>query len=153
LTIIAFDGKTLACDRQITAGDIKYQGTKWKTLADGTVAAWAGGIDAALLLVDWYENGADPEDFPFSVEDEPHCDLIIWDKPNSVKVYCQCHIPTVFDQPMAWGSGATAGLTALKLGTNAKTAVVIASEVCMGCGMGVDVLIFQEKTSKTRTKK
>lgn len=138
MTVIAWDGKILAADRQINTGELKHAGTKIKRLDTGEVAAWNGIIDAGLILLDWYENGARPKDFPFDPKDEAMTDLVIASA-NGVKWYCQSpHPHHTSDGVMAWGSGALAASAILRTGAGAIRAVEITCEVSNSCGLGVD---------------
>lgn len=137
MTVIAWDGNTLAVDMQINKGELKYRSSKMERLDTGEVIAWSGLIDAGLILAKWYKDGADPEKFPYNPKDESFADLVVAGS-DGVKVYCQSPHPHIPDGPMAWGSGALAAMGAMKMGADAIRAVGIASEVSNSCGMGVE---------------
>ena len=144
MTVIAWDGKFLAVDKQINNGESKFSGTKIKRLEDGTLLAWNGIIDAGNILVDWYENGADKEKFPFKVEDKALADLVVVSPEGKVFCYCQSAFPHTFDSPfMAWGIGRDAAMGAMEMGSGAILAVKIASKYVDGCGFGVDYFDVQ----------
>jgi hypothetical protein len=143
MTVIAWDGKTLAADRQINVGEMKYRSSKIEKLDNGEVIAWNGCIDAGLVLAQWYKDGADPKKFPYDPKDNAMTDLVVADS-SGVRAYCQSPHPHIPDGPMAWGSGALAAKAALKMGGNAVTAVSVTCDVSNSCGMGIEHYTVRE---------
>ena len=138
MTIIAWDTRTIAADKQINCGDAKYPGSKCRQLEDGTILAWAGCIDAGLILAQWYEDGADPEKFPFDVKDKALADLIVVTPDGRCFSYCQAPYPVEHTAFAAWGSSIQAALCCMELGAGAVKAVEVVSKYSTGCGFGVD---------------
>jgi ATP-dependent protease HslVU (ClpYQ) peptidase subunit len=135
MTVIAWDGKILAADRQINVGETKYESSKIKRLSNGDIVAWCGCIDAGLILCDWYEQGTD---FPFDVKDQALTDLVVVTK-RQCFTYCQSPHPHKIESKfMAWGAGSDFAIGAMAMGATAREAVKIASKHCSACGMGID---------------
>lgn len=143
MTVIAWDGKTLAVDKQITCGDFAVSGTKIRQLEDGTILAWGGHIDTGLIVAEWYEKGADPEKFPISrTEDDVWGELIVVTPERLCFGYCQGHVPTSYNYPMAWGGpGRYAAMAAMLCGRSATVAIEITNQICADCGFGVDYYV------------
>lgn len=65
MTTIAFDGKTLACDMQISYGDHVYANRSKKVDLDcGGVLVGAGELQDTHLVAEWINGGRDPERKP-----------------------------------------------------------------------------------------
>jgi hypothetical protein len=59
VSVVAWDGKTLAADKKAVHGEMCFPVTKIKRNGDKDIFAWTGGMDYGLALMDWYVNGAD----------------------------------------------------------------------------------------------
>lgn len=141
MSVIAWDGKSLAADRQCTTADLRALVSKIRRLSDGTVLAWTGKHEMGLALARWYEEGADRAKWPkFQEDKEDWCRLIVATNSGRVIFYEQLPEPQeVLDTFMAWGSGRDFAIGAMGMGADARTAVEIASRFSVGCGYGVDV--------------
>lgn len=138
MTVIAWDGKTLAADKQGTSCGLKITLTKIKKLENGAVVAWTGKNEHGIELSRWYLDGADPEKWPAYQGTEDWTRLIVADK-GKVFSFEQRPVPQPVEDPIqAWGCGRDFALGAMALGANAVGAVEIASRFADGCGMGVD---------------
>lgn len=138
MTVIAWDGKTLAADRQSTCGEIRLIKTKLRRLDNGLVAATAGDSDSGLVLLEWLENGSDPDKWPAFQNTADWVILIVW-KNGKVYAYNQRCVPMLVEDPyMAWGSGSAFALGALAMGATAAQAVEAANKHCTSCGFGFD---------------
>lgn len=60
VSVIAWDGRTLAADKQATSNGVRFTTTKIRRLPSGDVLAWTGDEDHAHMVAKWYEDGADP---------------------------------------------------------------------------------------------
>ena len=136
MTVIAFDGRRIAVDSRITrAGRIEC-GRKWKRLADGTLVLWEGDVFHALELLRWYEDGADPAQWP--ERDSPDARLIVV-RDGQIHEYAGPHPIEHAMQVLAWGSGADLALGAMEHGAPAYVAVEIASRRNAYCGGSIAV--------------
>jgi hypothetical protein len=141
MTIIAFDGKSLAADRLADDNGTKKLTTKIKRLSNGDIAAGSGVSWQLALLQKWYLEGQDPEKWPPRQypETEWPSRMIIATK-GEILTYELGPIPNKLENAYyAWGSGQDYAMGALAMGATAKRAVEIAGELSTTCGLGVDV--------------
>lgn len=139
MSIVAWDGKTLAADRQGTHYGLRRTIPKSKRLPNGDIVAWTGEAAQGLILSDWHVDGADPEKWPKFQETDDWCRLIVITKQGVIE-YEQYPAPMRFEGAyMAWGAGRDFALGALAMGATAKEAVEVACRFNNSCGMGVDV--------------
>ena len=145
MTVIAWDGKTLAADRRACLGNLYRTIHKLHRLSD-CLCASAGGSDAAQELIAWFEAGRDPAAFPPSQRDKDSWAglLVVWPD-GSLWRYERTPYPVKFPpQQFAIGSGRDFALAAMWLGKTAAEAVDVACRFDSSCGNGVDTLTFEE---------
>lgn len=133
MTTIAYDGKTLACDMQVTTGEMKSKVRKMIVLDEERVCCYAGTVDDCLQLLTAYMNGTE-----LTVSEGFCATLVIF---NTVTKRCfimheKMHELEVL-APFAYGSGQLAALACLKLGKNAVKSIEIASQCDINTGLGV----------------
>jgi len=144
MTVIVWDGKTLAADKEAGTQYIKCnRTTKIHRLEDGRLMGLAGDAAVAREMGEWVKAGASPASFPDECRpgrtNSARALVITMDR--QVLVYENSPYPILFDgDKHAIGAGTDAALAVLALGHDAVTAVRIASEVCNGCGGGIDSL-------------
>jgi ATP-dependent protease HslVU (ClpYQ) peptidase subunit len=141
MTILAWDGKTLAADRQGSFGNFGREVTKIHRVPEG-IMGFCGCLAAGVAMVEWFRGGRDPDEWPRvqGVKDrEAYCMFIDWSG--------QLWIYEEFPHPMriegrfdAMGSGRDFALAAMHMGADAVTAVRVTCELATDCGMGVDAL-------------
>lgn len=145
MTVIAWDGETLAADRRITSG-FGIHGTITKIGRFGDVlVGMSGALSHALEMAKWVGEGADPEKFPKPFGETG--DILVVHPDGSLTEYCGC--PTAmrmvpFKGGHAIGSGGTEARVALYLGKSAIEAVEIACLFDASCGNGIDTLRFDD---------
>lgn len=138
MSVIAWDGKTLAADRQGTNNGMRTTSTKIKKLSCGAIVAWTGEAECGLELAQWWENGADPGKWPAYQSTDDWTRLIVAHK-GRVVIFEKRPVPQVVEDPFdAWGSGRDFAIGALAMGADARAAVRVAIQFATGCGMGVD---------------
>jgi hypothetical protein len=139
MTTVAWDGKTLAVDRQgTTGGDRAYATTKLRRISDGRVAAFSGAIENGLLLCEWADAGTIKDNWPSCQKSDDFCTLIVAG-PDGVFQYESLPIAQRIEgDQMAWGSGAKYALGAMAHGADAVQAVEIAARFDVYTGMGVN---------------
>ena len=148
MTVIAWDGYTLAADKRGNsgAGSPVIRVTKIRRLADGSLVGWCGGLHFAEAIVQWIEAGADPqiaEDKWF--EHEELAGQVLRIMPDKTILLYEHAFPiTVENHIYAIGSGSPYAAAAMFLGHSAETAVTVASEFDTSCGNGVDTLQLEE---------
>jgi len=144
MTVIAWDGKSLAADRQCQAQGVQRPVTKLHKVrtvtAEEWVVAFCGSLAQGLVLMEWFKEGADPGKWPAFQRTDDWSTLVVANR-SSCFMYEQepvrIHLPGPF---MAFGGGKEFALGAMSAGANAKRAVEIACEHCIYCGLGVDVV-------------
>jgi hypothetical protein len=138
MSVVVWDGRTLAADRQATDGDIRTRCKKIRKLPSGDLIGWVGSGEEGLALAEWYASGADPGCWPESQKGDNWARLIVV---HHGKVWEYCQLPVkqhVKGKQAAWGSGASLALGAMGAGADAIQAVKIASKFNIYCGLGVD---------------
>ena len=137
MSIIAYDGKTLAADRQGTCADLAATHTKIKKIPSGEVLAWTGEEEQGLCLALWYEAGSPVDKWPKFQEGDDWTRLIVASK-EGVFTYEQVPKKVCVEDPfMAWGSGRDFAMGAMAMGADAEKAVLIANKHNIYCGKGV----------------
>lgn len=143
MTVIAWDGKTLAADRQWSVGDTRQEGRKIFQEPDGTIFAISGALDSGLFLFhEWWKAGALKEDWPsFQSDKDKWTRLIVWPTDKSSPIVYEL-VPIgaqiVTAQYYAWGTGREVALGVLWHKGTAIEAVEAANCHVSGCGFGVD---------------
>ena len=146
MSIVAYDGRIVAADRQSTNSDTRREVQKIfliDTEYGKEIVAFVGCMSGGLAMMEWYENGADPSILPQSQNTDSGAVLSVFHK-DGVDTY-ENHIPMPINDPFwAWGSGRDIALGAMAHGANAIEAVEIASRFNIDCGMGIDYFILEE---------
>lgn len=143
MSIIAWDRKSIAADRQATCADMRFTTKKMLRIGE-MVVAWTGVVCHGLQLVDWWRNGAIKEEWPACQADESTwARLIVVEASGRLFFYEQEPVKQeVLDDFIAFGSGRDFAMGAMAHGASAKEAVEIASRFNIECGLGVDVEIL-----------
>lgn len=141
MTVLAFDGLTLAADKQATSGNTKSTVTKIFRVG-ASLVGMVGNMSIGMEMLSWFRNGALPEHFPDSNRDMDEgatlvvvrADGTVWEYPSS---------PEPFRNEgafCAFGCGSEGAMVAMACGKSAREAVELASIYNAGCGNGVDTL-------------
>lgn len=143
MTVIVWDGKTLAADKRATQNGLIRRVTKIERF-ENELIGFCGDLDECKQYVHWYKNGAFPDTFPECLREGTNC-LIVIDSQKRINMYAAGPFGTVLEEEYhAWGSGREFAITALYLGKNATEAVIIASIFQSDCGSGVDTLTWEQ---------
>lgn len=137
MSVIAWDGHTLAADCQGTCAGMRNRTHKIKSLPNGDLLAWTGEQDKGLVLFKWYESGCDPKTWPDFQKGENWTRLIIIHGGKAFTLEQYPELIPVLDAFMAWGAGADFAMGAMAMGADAAKAVKIASRFSVHCGMGI----------------
>lgn len=141
MTVIVWDGTTLAADKQM---GVEYPRavTKIQRTHDGELIGICGHFDHGQELVRWYLAGCNPATFPArQADDDKSSELIIIRADGSLWMLLGSPTPIKIENPShAIGSGRDFAVAAMYLGKDAREAVEIACELCGSCGLGVDTL-------------
>lgn len=149
MTVIAWDGKTLAADKRAVnngyAGGTVTKIHRWP----GGLCAFSGDLDVGMALVAWLRGGADPDVYPKKQADHAANFLVIH-QDGRIERYETVPVPLLFeDRFTAMGSGRGYALAAMHLGHDARAAVEVACALDNGCGNGIDVLMLENGPHET----
>jgi ATP-dependent protease HslVU (ClpYQ) peptidase subunit len=140
MTVVAWDGEILAADRQSTDAGLRRTVTKIRRAPDGRLIGAAGNTNICEALRRWWEQGADPEQFP---DKDKTSHLLVIAPGGRIEFYDGHPVPAVYEAArFAMGSGRDYAEAAMYLGKNAIEAVQIAAHFDVSCGGGIDVLMF-----------
>ncbi len=145
MTCIAWDGKTLAADKRGVANGLARTVTKIFRHNDALLAI-AGDFCDGMWMVEWYRNGARPEDFPSTLQgDDKRAVQMVVVTPSRLVMYDRSAFPMPFeDRFYATGSGRDYAIAAMHLGKTAREAVEIASLFDPSCGNGIDAMTLRD---------
>lgn len=147
MTVIVWDGMTLAADRQAGDSWIKCNSvTKIERIA-GHLVGCSGPAAAAREMQAWFAEGADPKAFHDRLRKLDTLTMLAVAPDGTVKIYQDTPYPIIYrDGPFgnryAIGCGKEAAMAVMLAGNGARRAVEITSLVCAGCGNGIDTLEF-----------
>lgn len=140
MTVIAWDGKTLAADKLMLHGATRK--TTTKIFRHGKeLLAFAGDIGIAIAMMRWYTDGADPANFPERQAKDGNGSLMVIRADRTAWRYEDTPVPFQCEGVFcAWGSGDEGALIAMACGKTAPQAVELVAQYNNGCGNGVDTL-------------
>lgn len=138
MTIVVFDGKTLAADRAAVINGVKYEVSKleWDN-QDHEAVTGTGDPALIMLLRDWYYDGAKPDDYPLHLGTAA---LIVVKKHAGLTLYRSRYPEDYGFSKVAFGSGLQYAVGALAMGATAEQAALVACQYDPSCGHGVDVV-------------
>jgi hypothetical protein len=140
MTIIAWDGKTLAADKSATNCGWSNTVTKVYRVPGGLVA-FSGDADAAMDLLAWFQGGRVPSDYPACQKTDDRGSAFFVDNDGALWTYDKSVNPQRYEQRFAaMGSGRDYALAAMYLGFDAVRAVEVACALDNDCGNGIDAL-------------
>lgn len=142
MTIIAWDGETLAADKQSTFANMRVTATKINRMPNGSLFAASGETSMCKALRYWYENGADLDKWP---DKDKACSVLVIEKGPRILYYDAGPHPVEIEERFcAMGSGRDYAIAAMYLGHSAREAVALASHFDASCGRGIDELKLDE---------
>jgi ATP-dependent protease HslVU (ClpYQ) peptidase subunit len=126
-TTIAYDGKTMASDSQVTVGCChkEFKSDKIKFVA-GCVIGGAGLVDDIDVFVAWFEAVSKGKKV-----DKPtlrRFSAIVVRPDGKAYLYVEDCVPIRIGHPFAIGSGSRAAVSAMRCGVTARKAVEVACE-------------------------
>lgn len=148
MTVVAWDGRTLAADRRLDWAGTLYAGSKLLRFPDGRLVGHAGNRTLALELVGWIRRGARRGRRPRPDDDvQATCSVLVVQLDGSALIWTESWDAPVHElaagEPCALGSGREFALGAIEAGADAVRAVEIAIARCEGCGDGIDTLTLR----------
>jgi ATP-dependent protease HslVU (ClpYQ) peptidase subunit len=142
MTVIAWDGHTLAADKLAGSVGLRRTVTKIRAIR-GHLVAFSGNAGRGMEVVAWWEAGAYPAEYPKFQEADDFVDLLVITPVGKILKYERSAHPVHFeDATFAMGSGRDYAMATMFLGFGAVRAVEVASEHDMDCGGGLDVLML-----------
>jgi ATP-dependent protease HslVU (ClpYQ) peptidase subunit len=143
MTVIAWDGKTLAADkRSVNQG---YAATVTKVFrSNDCLLAISGCLARAHAMYRWFVAGQDLEKFPKETTDDWALLLVVFRDGTVWKYESREHPFVIESQVCAGGSGRDFALMAMHLGYDARRAVELTCELSVDCGNGIDTLTFED---------
>lgn len=145
MTVVAFDGKTVAADRRALNQGVPVAVTKISSVlkvSSGVPLIYAvtGDLPRALAILDWVKADKPADSFP--PKDDKWGLVAIFTKDEKgpiIRAYENS--PLYFETrtfPWAAGSGRDFALMAMHLGKTAAEAVELTNQLTVECGNGVD---------------
>lgn len=149
MTVIAWDGTTLAADREASDNWIKCFSTTKIARINGHLVGSAGPAAPACEMKAWFAAGADPATFHESLRKLDNLSMLVIAADGTIKLFQNTPYPIIYRAVNAVignrytiGAGKEAAMAVMLAGNGARRAVEIASLVCNGCGNGIDTLEF-----------
>lgn len=137
MTTIAWDGKTLAADRQLTASGVRYETTKAHRLKDGSLFASCGNLENNASVLNFLNGDSEK---PVLDKDDDFDGILVKPDGSAWMLNKKLHAVRIESPRFSTGSGRDFALLAMKLGKTAREAVAIAAELDIWTGMGVTEL-------------
>ena len=144
MSVIAWDGRTLAADKRASLGSL-YRTTRKLFAARGCLVAYSGNADQGEEMLAWWRAGADPTTFPASQRDrDDYSGILVIEPSLRILKWERTPYPLTFeDDQFAIGSGRDFALAAMHCGKTAAEAVAVACHFDSGCGNGIDTLTHE----------
>lgn len=141
MTVIAWDGKILAADKQCGYGGMRSTVTKIFRVGDLLVGG-AGDFTLVLAMIEWVRRGRSVGDFPDLQRSKDDWQALMVIEPDgSISTYERTPYPVRYEQKQfAIGSGREFAMGAMYMGANAVRAVEAAIALEVNCGVGIDTL-------------
>jgi hypothetical protein len=141
MTVIAWDGKTMAADKRTTDCGLPRTSTKIIRAEGGALLGACGDSSMCRALRAWWMAGADTENYP---DKDKTSSLLVVTRGAKVLLYWDGPFPVETEEKFtAVGSGRDYAIAAMHFGQTAEDAVRLACIYDTGCGNGVDVLTLE----------
>lgn len=142
MTVIVWDGTTLAADKRGMTGGLTYRVTKIMRQGD-TLIGISGHLGHGLAVADWLAGGRDPAKYP-AVEGDDRSYVLVVHRDGLLERFEGSRYPIVVaERYHAIGGARDFAVAALYLGRNAHEAVAVACALSAECGDGIDTLTFE----------
>ena len=154
MTVVVWDGKTLATDRQANDGYMKWEAEKaWyvtrqieHAIHKGAyrnvhfILSGVGTLGSILKMRDCFKKHGDLS----TLEIQPNSAELIVVSNKGLTVWSSNGTSVELSAPMAFGEGREYALGAMAMGAKASEAVQIANEYSLHCGKGVSCYTLQD---------
>lgn len=141
MTVLAWDGRTLAADKLACFGATK--GTVTKIFKRrGVLLGITGELSVGMEMLNWFEGGCVPDEFPPSNRpNDGGCSLVMILADRTAWKFESGPYPFRVEGPFcAFGSGDESAMIAMECGADARRAVEVTCKYNTGCGNGIDTL-------------
>jgi len=140
MTVIVWDGETLATDGAATDGACQWETEKawYAHNAFGQyIISGAGPLQTILQMRQWYISGAHPDEFPEAQTTLAFCQFVVVNS-DGLRRWEQGAIPIEHQRlKCAFGEGKEFAYGAMAMGATAAQAVEVANKFSPHCGLGV----------------
>lgn len=160
MTVVAWDGETLAVDCQATRGYVKEKSKKgWYALNPKPrpprekrlcIIAAVGCRKHTLLMKNHFvENGFSESIRDLGIPDDTESSYLVIVTNKGLYIYSPNGLWEEYGiVPTAFGCGKECAMGAMHAGADAKKAVEITNQLITGCGMGVETFTLEEGKRK-----
>lgn len=159
MSVVVWDGKTLAADRQVTDGSMVRSTTKIRAIKTGKFKGYlmgaVGATATANLAMDWFESGANPSHFPYEYmkNAEMGASLVVITQTKEIWRFDHLPVPIIMeDEEYATGSGRDFAYGALSMGADAVQACEIACTHSVECGVAIDSIEWRKINARKRSE-
>ena len=143
MTVIVWDGITLATDRLASDGVNKWEAEKawyYSQAGQRIILSGYGTAKDILILIEWYKAGAILDMFPHDADA-----VLIAVDDKGLHRYERIPYPMTHGYKLcAFGQGSDLAYGALAMGADARQAVEVANRYSLFCGLGVDEYTLHE---------
>lgn len=145
MTVIAYDGRTLAADKRASYGGMICTVTKIHKV-NGLLIGGAGDFTFVMAMIEWVKSGRVISEFPAAqASKDDWQSVVVIELDGSISLYERTPFPVRYEQPhFAIGSGREYARAAMALGYDSVRAVETAILLDTGCGNGIDTLTLGE---------
>jgi hypothetical protein len=141
MSVVIWDGTTLAADKRATNAGTTYRTTKIFRQGD-TLVGITGHFGHGHAVLAWLARGRDPTTYP-EAEPADRCYCLVVHRDGRLERFEGSPYPLVVEERVhALGSARDFALMAVHLGYDARRAVELTCELSVDCGDGMDVLRF-----------
>lgn len=144
MTVIAWDGTTLAADKRMCIGSHHMTTTKIFRRPECLIAFSGAAKNIGALLV-WVDGGKVVAEFPKIKDDEQTIMALIYRDGRIENFDSGPFAIMIEDHQHAMGSGRDYARAAMYLGETAREACIVACQFDEACGNGIDVLSFADE--------
>lgn len=139
MTVIAWDGTTLAADKRSVSSGLASTVTKILKI-NGSLIGASGDFDECKKLEKWFKSGdLSEEAYPKGLKGDTT--LLVISPTGQIRLHRDSYLFMTFeDSYCAIGCGRDYALSALSLGMTAAEAVAHACKFDVYCGNGIDTL-------------
>jgi len=149
MSVLVWDGTTLAADKQMTNGGLIQICSKIFRIGKDLIG-FTGDYDYGMGMKHWLENGADPDSFPDNQKDKDGwVGALVIKHDGRVLKYDRCPHPYDLSQNrfVCLGSGRDFAYGAMEMGADAVRAVEVACKYEASCGCGIETLALNNGKS------